>query len=95
MSTWQDVTPPAQLHLEGGGVVDHAVGTRVYNYYDHKAGQIERVATRPDAPTMPVHGLDGGAAFWVTVRHDDGTSTLLDQSRMCTIEDARRFGYLK
>jgi hypothetical protein len=75
-------------------VVEHAVGTRVFNFYDHKAGTIERVATRPEAPTMPVHGLDGGAAWWVNVRHDDGTSALLDQSRMCSIEYAVARGWI-
>jgi hypothetical protein len=66
----------------------------VYNFYDRKAGHIERVATRPDAPTMPVHKLDGGAAWWVNVRHDDGTSALLDQSRMCSITYAYARGWL-
>lgn len=91
---WASVKPPTQLHLEGGAVVDHAEGTRVYNYYDRKAGEITRVASYPDAPTMPVHEKDG-AAFWVSVRHDDGTTALLDQSRMCSIEYARSRGWLK
>ena len=89
-----EATPPARLHLEGGAVVEHAVGTRVYNFYDRKPGTIERVATRPEAPTMPVHKLDGGAAWWVNVRHDDGTSALLDQSRMCGIDYARARGWI-
>jgi hypothetical protein len=94
MGTWTDATPPAVLHLEGGDVAEHVVGTRVFNFYDHKAGHIERVATYPQAPTMPVHDLDGGAAWWVDVRHDDGTHALLDQSRMCSISYARGRGWL-
>jgi hypothetical protein len=93
-TTWMDATPPARLHLEGGGEVEHAEGSRVFNFYDHKAGCIERVATHPQAPTMPVHQRDGGAAWWVNVRHDDGTSALLDQSRMCSIDYARLRGWL-
>lgn len=91
---WTTATPPATLHLEGGAEVPHAEGTRVFNFYDHKVGTIERVATRPSAPTMPVHQRDGGAAWWVYVRHDDGTGALLDQSRMCSLNYARACGWI-
>ena len=93
MGTWTEATPPAQIHLECGAVIEHAEGVRVFNYYDRKPGRIERTATYPQAPTMPVHGKDGGAAWWVTVRHDDGSSALLDQSRLCSIEYARSRGW--
>lgn len=93
-TTWTEATPPAELHLECGGVVKHAVGTRVFNYYDMKAGTIERTAAYPQAPTMPVHDRDGGAAWWVNVRHDDGSMALLDQSRMCTPDYARARGWI-
>jgi hypothetical protein len=89
-----DAELPAILHLEGGAVVPHLVGTRVFNYYDRKAGIIEETARYSQAPTMPVHDLDGGAAWWVRVRHDDGSSALLDQSRMCSIEYARTRGWV-
>jgi hypothetical protein len=91
---WTEARPPAYLHLEGGGVIVHEEGTRVFNFYDHKAGRIERKATYPQPPTMPVHDLDGGAAWWVLVRHDDDTTALLDQSRMCTIKYATAHGWL-
>lgn len=91
---WQNVPVPETLHLECGAVVDHAVGTRVFNYYDRKAGTITRLATYPSAPTMPVHDSDGGAAFWVGVKHDDGTSADLDQSRMCSIDYAQTRGWV-
>jgi hypothetical protein len=90
----EDIELPKVLHLEGGGVVLHAVGTRVYNYYDMKAGVIEKLATCPDPATMPVHHLDGDHAWWVGVRHDDGSYALLDQSRMCTEKTARFRGWL-
>lgn len=93
-TAWMDAKPPAYLHLEGGGMVPHAEGTRVFNFYDHKVGTIERTATHPQAPTMPVHDRDGGAAWWVTVRHDDGSRADLDQSRMCSIEYARSRGWV-
>jgi hypothetical protein len=91
---WMQATVPATLHLEGGAVVPHLIGTRVFNFYDHKAGRIEETATRPQAPTMPVHDLDGGAAWWVRVRHDDDSTALLDQSRMCSIEYATARGWI-
>lgn len=95
LSDWKDAVPPAVLHLECGAVVEHAVGARVFNYYDGKAGVIAQRATYPQAPTMPVHQRDGGAAWWVYVRHDDGSTALLDQSRMCSVEHARARGWLK
>ena len=78
-----------------GTEVPHAVGTRVFNYYDHKAGTIARTATYPQPGTMPCHARDGNAAWWVDVRHDDGTRALLDQSRMCSISHARARGWIK
>jgi hypothetical protein len=92
---WVDAKPPAQLHLENGAVIRHEVGTRVYNYYDMKAGRITQTARYGQPPTMPVHQLDGGTAWWVVVTHDDGTTALLDQSRMCSIEYAREAGWIK
>lgn len=90
---WQDVAPPERLHLEDGSVIAHAVGVEVFNFYDMKAGRIERVASYPAAPSMPVHAKDG-AAFWLDVRHDDGSSALLDQSRLCSIQHAQSRGWL-
>lgn len=91
---WMNVEPPATLHLECGAVIQHAVDVRVFNYYDRKPGTIVGTATYAQPPTMPVHARDGGAAFWVAVRHDDGSTALLDQSRLCSIEYARSRGWL-
>ena len=93
--SWEQAEPLATLHLECGTEVPHRVGTPVFNYYDMKPGVITRVATYPNAPTMPVHSRDGGASWWVTVTHDDGTGALLDQSRMCSLDHARQRGWLK
>lgn len=89
----ENVTPPETLHLEGGGVIQHMTGVRVFNYYDHKAGHIERTATFPEPGTMPVHDRDGGA-WWMFIRHDDGSGALLDQSRLCTIDTAKARGWI-
>lgn len=89
-----DTTIPTHLHLEDGAIVAHAVGTRVFDYYSMKVGTITRTATHADRSLYPNHELDGGA-WWVDVTHDDGSRTMLDQSRMCSIEYARRRGWLK
>jgi len=89
---WTSAIPPTQLHLACGGSVEHATGARVFNYYDHKPGVIEQAARYPSRPVTPT---PDGAAWWVKVRHDDGTAALLDQSRMCTVEYARSHGWLK
>jgi hypothetical protein len=89
---WQDAKPPATLHLECGTEVKHEPGTPVYNYYDMKPGEITEAATYPQPLTSSKHGIDG-AAWWVRVLHDDGTTALLDQSRMCSIEFARSRGW--
>lgn len=53
-------------------------GDRAYNYYDRKPGRIEALE------------LDG----WFTFRHDDGTSALLDGSRICSLDYARARGWV-
>lgn len=93
-AAWMTATPPATLHLECGAEVAHAEGTQVFNYYDRKPGTITRAASYAQAPTMPVHDRDGHAAWWVMVKHDDGSTALLDQSRMCSVEYARQRGWL-
>lgn len=62
------------------GVVVHE-GDRVYNYYDMKPGVIvpNSITMAPDA--------------WFDVQHDDGTRTLLNGARICSIEYARKRGF--
>jgi len=48
-------------------------GTRVFNYYDRQAGVIQD---------------DIDSEGWFTLTHDDGTSKLLDGSRICSIQFA-------
>jgi hypothetical protein len=83
---------PATIKLADGVVVPHEVGTAVFNYYDHKPGTIERTAERAQPDTSGL--LPDGAAWWVDVRHDDGSSASLDGSRMVSVETAKRRGWM-
>lgn len=65
----------------------------MFNYYDHKAGMIFQTAERPQPDASGQ--LPDGVAWWVDVRHDDGSRASLDGSRMCSIETARRRGWMK
>lgn len=82
---------PTTLRLADGRDVPHEVGTRVYNFYDMLAGTVERKADRPEPDTSG--RLPNGEAWWVTVRHDDGSSASLDGSRMVTLETAKAKGW--
>lgn len=53
-------------------------GDRVYNYYDMRPGVIEDEA-----------GWDG----WFRFRNDDGTTSILDGSRCCSLAFASRRGF--
>jgi len=55
-------------------------GDRIFNYYDMKAGDIRPGSTDQQG--------------WFYVDHDDATSSLLDGSRICTIEFAQRKGWI-
>lgn len=57
------------------------VGDRAYNYYDMKPGTIGRIdpGTATDA-----------SGDWFDFHHDDGSRSILNGSRICTIEYARR-----
>lgn len=80
-------SPPEYLTLADGTTVPHQLGVEVFNFYDHVAGRITRLATRPEPDSSGM--LPDGLAWWVEV---NGTS--LDGSRMCSIETARRKGWL-
>jgi len=59
---------------------DVSVGDRVYNYYDMKPGTIEGpVRMMPDP--------------WFDVRHDDGSLSVLNGQRICTMAFARSRGF--
>ena len=67
------------IKTEDGVIVNP--GDRVYNYYDMKPGVIREgsVMQAPDP--------------WFNVDHDDGTTSLLNGQRICTIEFAKRRGF--
>jgi hypothetical protein len=73
-------------------------GDRAFNYYDHKPGAVGRVDDRPQPDTL--RGQDSSTPagewsnHWFRFEHDDGTSTHLDGSRVCSEEHARRQGWI-
>jgi hypothetical protein len=64
---------------EDGVVVKE--GQMVYNYYEMKPGVIipGSICMAPDP--------------WFDVQHEDGTTSLLNGQRICTIEFAKRRGF--
>jgi hypothetical protein len=87
---------PTTLRLACGTDVPHAIGTRVYNYYDGEVGEIVGLATHVQPDTSGL--LPDKAAWWVDFRPDSakrsGYTTSLDGSRMCSIEHATKRGWL-
>lgn len=82
------LTPPAQLRLADGADVPHEVGTVVYCYYDMRVVTITGTATHAQPDTSGA--LPDGAAWWV----DTDTGGSYDGSRLCTLETARKRGWL-
>jgi hypothetical protein len=64
---------------EDGVVVKE--GDRVYNYYDMKPGFIV-----PNTTTMAPDP-------WFYVQHDDGTRSVLNGQRICSVEYAKKRGF--
>lgn len=79
-----------------GKVVD--LGDRVFNYYDMKAGTIIEIDSHPQPDTMKGQNsntpIGEWSNYWFDVRHDDESRAGLDGSRICTIEFAKRKGWL-
>jgi len=74
-------------------------GDRAFNYYDMKPGVIERIHRYPQPNTMngqnsstPIEEWDN---YWFDFNHDDGSSTTLDGSRICTVAFAIKKGWIK
>jgi hypothetical protein len=82
------LTPPAVLRLADGTDVPHEIGQPIFNYYDHTAGVITRLAdhAQPDTSGM----LPDGAAWWV-----DTTAGYVDGSRMCSMATAKARGWVE
>lgn len=90
---WMTATPPDTLRLAGGADVPHAIGVRVFNYYDNEVGEIVGLAKYPQPDTSGI--LPGGVAWWIDFKADrTGRVCSLDGSRMCTIEHATRKGWV-
>ena len=70
---------PTSLLTEDGKRLNE--GDRCYNYYDMKAGVIV-----PGTGTMLPDA-------WFDIKHDDGTTAILNGQRICTTEYAKRRGF--
>lgn len=74
-----------------------SLGASAYNYYDMKPGHIERFDDHPQPNTMLGQNCDTPVAqwtnYWFTFRHTDGSSALLDGSRICSLAYAERKGW--
>ena len=73
-------------------------GDRAFNYYDMKAGEIGKIDSwaQPDTligqnSSTPVEEWNN---HWFNFKHDDNTSCSLDGSRICSLEYARRKGWM-
>jgi hypothetical protein len=72
-----DQAPPSYLTEDGVRLVE---GNRAYNYYSMKPGKIGRFAGNMPDP-------------WFDFEHDDGTISVLNGQRICTIEYAQSRGF--
>jgi hypothetical protein len=87
MNTRTTYEVPRELRLACGHDVPHEIGQPIYNYYDMEAGEITRLADRPEPDTSGL--LPNNEAWWV-----DTTAGLLDGSRMICTDCAVRKGWL-
>lgn len=74
------------------------VGDRVFNHYDMRAGVVESIDEYAQPDTMAGQGshtpIEEWSNYWFYLREDDGGRTLLDGSRVCSIEHARKLRWL-
>ena len=91
MSDYHDLGPGPEAHETVGAAlavhtyttedgVELKTGDRAYNYYDMKPGRIGR-----DAGSLPDP--------WFDFDHDDGTVSMLNGQRICSLEYAVRRGF--
>jgi hypothetical protein len=80
------------------GAVLHE-GDRAFNYYDMRIGRIGRIDSRPQPDTMKGQNsstpIEEWSNYWFDFVSDSGGSTSLDGSRICTVECARRKGWVE
>lgn len=72
-------------------------GDRAFNYYDHKWGVIGKIDDWAQPDTMAGQNsstpVEEWTNHWFHFNHDDGTSTTLDGSRICSAAFAERKGW--
>jgi hypothetical protein len=75
-----------------------AEGDRAFNFYDMVPGRIGRIDAHPQPDTMA--GQDSSTPraewsnHWFDFHGDDGTRVSLDGSRICTLAQASRKGWV-
>lgn len=71
---------PVKIRTEDGAELQQ--GDRAYNYYDMRPGTIGRMNTSTADPDP-----------WFDFEHDDGSRSLLNGARICSIAYAIRRGF--
>jgi hypothetical protein len=73
-------------------------GDRAFNYYDMRPGVIGKISDRAQPDTMKGQNsstpIEEWSNYWFDFQHDDGTSALLDGSRICSTRYAKNRGWL-
>lgn len=73
-------------------------GDRAFNFYDMQPGTIGRIDNHPQPDTMA--GQDSSTPreewsnYWFDFLADEGGRTSLDGSRICSVEFAKRKGWV-
>jgi len=84
------------ITTEDGVVVGS--GDRAFNYYDMKVGKIERIDSYAQPNTQAGQNSSTPVAewnnYWFEFRHDDGSVSSLDGSRICSVAYAERRGWI-
>lgn len=93
-----DGTQPAAPTITTEDRVTLAPGDRAFNYYDHKPGTIGKLDAYPQPDTMRGQSsatpVEEWSNYWFDFEHDDGSRTLLDGSRICSVAYAKRRGWM-
>ena len=71
-------------------------GDRAFNHYDCKPGRIGRIDSSPQPDTLAGQNsstpVEQWSNYWFDFIEDDGHVTILDGSRICSVEYAKRHG---
>lgn len=92
----QRKVPPTHITTADNMLIE--TGNRAFNYYDMKPGTIGEIDSYPQPNTMagqdsstPMNEWDN---YWFKFINDDGGTTILDGSRICTMDFAHTKGWV-